>query len=232
VPSTQDRVADSLKSVAPPRVRRQLELVGVLLLAVVLDRDPELRVRRVGTGNESTRRIEDLVLDHGFRKTVLAESLEQHRFHLAVCRPTRGIPAFEDLAQRADAPESAACVAIEHFLRRFVGDQSLPASGLDDEFEEGRARVARREVKQRALRRGYRDSIDETDVAGIQPSALVHYETSVNSPLPSDASELDDVAGAAGDLIASGRGPVRGCRPVAGNHERGPKLRAPRRRRT
>ena len=73
----------SLDPQAPPVIPGLRGTPTVVLVAVVLDRDPAVRVRGIDPSHERAP-DRDLVLDRGLRQAVTSEHLAQHRLHLAL----------------------------------------------------------------------------------------------------------------------------------------------------
>ena len=67
-----------------PSISRELELVGVFLLAVVLDREQCIRVRGIDSPDERAKVVVNLELQDGLGKSVRSKRLQQQRLHVAL----------------------------------------------------------------------------------------------------------------------------------------------------
>jgi hypothetical protein len=97
VPMSSDKrcVSRADDAVTSPGVPLDLKLVGVFLLAVVLDCDLPFRNRNVDTGHQIVATITHFELRDGVMTTMFAKDLEEQCLHLALRRAAPGIPTVE-----------------------------------------------------------------------------------------------------------------------------------------
>jgi hypothetical protein len=185
----------------------------VPLVAVVLDRDPPLRVRRVDPGDEAPLQL-DLELQDRFGKAATAQDLEEPGLHLARCPAERRPAQRQHLAQLPDAVASRPSEPLQRAHELVMARETKAHRPVRGDLDRPHA-ADRAEIDQRPRGRRHRHTIHVGLVEVVERLALVNDQPIVAGARPAGTRDLDEVLRPAGQAPERGGRPVRGVRTEA-----------------
>jgi hypothetical protein len=146
----------------------------VVFLSVALDRNLQVRIGKVHSGNEGALIVEDLVLPFRGRKEMGIQEVQQPSFERAPRHRQLELALLQDLGHQCGSGSALPPQTLEGFPNRSLGYQSTTTSFVDSEIETPAIQDPR-EVDYRAGWVG--------DPHAIEPAQIVAWEIHDSSNL-------------------------------------------------
>ena len=197
------RPAERDEVISPRRVMDECASTGVVLVAVVLDRNLHFGIGRIDPGHKSWP-VLNRMLQHRIWEAVRTKDLDQQCLGLARRRSMRMVMELEDATQALDAWSTPTRRSSQGVFDRYQARQLSSQGRMNCHLDRAVA-VPSSDAQERLFDGRDWNPGDNRQVARRESEPFVHYQTVVLRPPPSRAGDLQDSGRLAREIPERGR---------------------------